>query len=59
MQRVQLEENAIVAIDDEHVPIAVGVRIISGQPSFDPLLLRLRFLRDRIAGRAAGAAESL
>src|SRR5581483_620349 len=46
--RVELVIDAVVAIDDQHVPVAVRIRIVAGEPALDPLLLRLRFLRNRI-----------
>ena len=57
VQRVELVEDPVVAIDDQHVPVAVGVRIVAGQPALDPLLLRLRLVGDRIAGRTAGRGD--
>ena len=56
MERIELEQNAAVAIDDEHVPVTVRVRIVSREAAFDPFLLRLRFLRNWITGRKARRA---
>ncbi|MEA2417227.1 MAG: hypothetical protein QOI58_3884 [Thermoanaerobaculia bacterium] len=53
VQRVELVQHPVVAIDEQHVPVAIGVRIVARQSAFDPLLLRLRLLGDRIARRTS------
>src|SRR5205814_9335023 len=57
MQRVELEQDSMIAVDDQHVPVAVRIRIVAGEAAFDPLLLRLRLLRNRITKRPAGSGE--
>jgi hypothetical protein len=57
MQRVQLVQHAIVAVDEQHVPVAVRIRIVARQAAFDPLLLRLCLFRNWIAGRTAGSGD--
>src|SRR5262249_23287881 len=48
---VQLEQYPPIAIDDQHVSIAPGPA--AGLPALDVVRLRLRFVRDWIAGAAA------
>src|SRR5438552_5565940 len=47
-QCVKLVKNPIVAVNDQHVTVAVRIRIVAGGSPLDPLLLRLCLLRDRI-----------
>ncbi len=56
VERVQLVEDPVVAIDDEHVPIAVRVEPRPGSPPSIQPRLRLRLLGNRIAGRTARRA---
>src|SRR5439155_19860830 len=56
VQRIQFVKNSIIAVDEQHVPIAVGSRIASGQTAFDPPLLRFGLFGNRIAGRPAGGS---
>src|SRR3954469_14492740 len=51
MRRTGLEEQRVIAIDDQHVPIAVGAAARNG--AFDVTRLRLRFHWNRVARRTA------
>jgi hypothetical protein len=55
VQVVELEEQPVVAVDDEQVAIATGVGG-TGIAAFEPLRLRLCLLGNRVAGWPAGSS---
>ena len=49
LELVELVENPVVGVEDEHVPVAADVRVARLAP-LDPVDLRLRLVGDRVEG---------